>query len=165
MLKLFPRGHDVCSQEVADLANSTQTRQTQLITLLSHIFPIEPVPTAPRGVSPDLLFSILGIALPNSTFSSSYSDDLVSSALGYAAQVTQLLAAYLAVPMAYPITCRGSRSYLQDEISMMKGSRAFPLFAKGVERYRFDYAVFLLNKNIEQVGPPRADSPPKGLQC
>ncbi|KWU45975.1 hypothetical protein RHOSPDRAFT_32454 [Rhodotorula sp. JG-1b] len=142
---------DGVSQEVADLANSTQTRQTQLITLLSHIFPIEPVPTAPRGVSPDLLFSILGIALPNSTFPSSYSDDLVSSALGYAAQVTQLLAAYLAVPMAYPITCRGSRSYLRDEISMMKGSRAFPLFAKGVDRYRFDYAVFLLNKNIEQL--------------
>ncbi|KAG0657973.1 hypothetical protein C6P46_006145 [Rhodotorula mucilaginosa] len=141
---------DGVSQEVADLAHSTQTRQTQLITLLSHIFPIEPVPTAPRGVSPDLLFSILGIALPNSTFPSSYSDDLASSALGYAAQVTQLLAAYLAVPVAYPITCRGSRSYLRDEISMMKGSRAFPLFAKGVDRYRFDYAVFLLNKNIEQ---------------
>jgi hypothetical protein len=151
----------VCSQEVADLAHSTQTRQTQLITLLSHIFPIEPVPTAPRGVSPDLLFSILGIALPNSTFPSSYSDDLASSALGYAAQVTQLLAAYLAVPVAYPITCRGSRSYLRDEISMMKGSRAFPLFAKGVDRYRFDYAVFLLNKNIEQVGPPASQTRPR----
>ena len=134
---------------------------TQLITLLSHIFPIEPVPTAPRGVSPDLLFSILGIALPNSTFPSSYSDDLASSALGYAAQVTQLLAAYLAVPVAYPITCRGSRSYLRDEISMMKGSRAFPLFAKGVDRYRFDYAVFLLNKNIEQVGPPASQTRPR----
>lgn len=27
----------------------------------------------------------------------------------------------------------------------------FPLFAKGVERYRYEYAVFLLNKNIEMV--------------
>ncbi|GAA5881701.1 hypothetical protein JCM3774_005341 [Rhodotorula dairenensis] len=142
---------DAMDQEVADLAQSIQTRQTQLITLLSHIFPIEPVPTAPRGVSPDLLFSILRIALPNSTFPSAYSDDLASSALGYAAQVTQLLAAYLAVPVAYPITCRGSRSYLRDEISVMNGSRAFPLFAKGVDRYRFDYAVFLLNKDIEQL--------------
>lgn len=139
------------SQDVADLAQSIQTRRTQLITLLSHIFPIEPVSTAPKGVAPDLLFSVLGIALPNSTFPSSYSDDLASSALGYAAQVTQLLAAYLAVPVAYPITCRGSRSYLRDEISVMNGSRAFPLFARGVDRYRFDYAVFLLNKNIEQV--------------
>lgn len=28
----------------------------------------------------------------------------------------------------------------------------FPLYAKGVERYRYEYAVFLLNKNIEMVG-------------
>ena len=27
----------------------------------------------------------------------------------------------------------------------------FPLYAKGVERYRYEYAVFLLNKNIEMV--------------
>jgi len=27
----------------------------------------------------------------------------------------------------------------------------FPLYPKGVERFRFDYAVFLLNKDIEQV--------------
>lgn len=34
---------------------------------------------------------------------------------------------------------------------MMKGPRAFPLYGKGVDQYRFDYGVFLLNKNIEQV--------------
>ena len=28
---------------------------------------------------------------------------------------------------------------------------SFPLYAKGVEKYRYDYAVFLLNKNIELV--------------
>lgn len=65
--------------------------------------------------------------------------------------MTQLLAAYLSVPLCYPIQCRGSRSVIVDEISMMKGPRAFPLWGKGVDRYRFDYAVFLLNKNIEQV--------------
>ncbi|GES94096.1 UV radiation resistance protein [Rhizophagus clarus] len=27
----------------------------------------------------------------------------------------------------------------------------FPLYAKGTDRYRFEYAVFLLNKNIEQL--------------
>lgn len=135
-----------------DLAQSARVRRTQLITLLSHIFPIEPVTSPPKGLSPDVLFSILGIPLPNSTFPSSYSDDNVSTALGYAAQVTQLVAAYLAVPLCYSITCRGSRSYVRDEISMMKGSRAFPLFGRGVDRYRFDYGVFLLNKNIERVG-------------
>lgn len=38
-----------------------------------------------------------------------------------------------------------------DLISVMRGPRAFPLYGKGVDRYRFDYGVFLLNKNIEQV--------------
>jgi hypothetical protein len=27
----------------------------------------------------------------------------------------------------------------------------FPLFSKGVDTYRFEYAVFLLNKDIEMV--------------
>jgi UV radiation resistance-associated gene protein len=27
----------------------------------------------------------------------------------------------------------------------------FPLYAKGVDTYRFEYGVFLLNKNIELV--------------
>jgi hypothetical protein len=29
----------------------------------------------------------------------------------------------------------------------------FPLYASGGDQHRFDYAVFLLNKDIEQVGP------------
>ena len=28
----------------------------------------------------------------------------------------------------------------------------FPLFSKGVDTYRFEYGVFLLNKDIELVG-------------
>ena len=28
----------------------------------------------------------------------------------------------------------------------------FPLFSKGVDTYRFEYGVFLLNKDIEMVG-------------
>lgn len=27
----------------------------------------------------------------------------------------------------------------------------FPLYGKGVDKYRFEFGVFLLNKNIEQV--------------
>jgi len=36
----------------------------------------------------------------------------------------------------------------------MIGSRdpaSFPLYVKGVDTYRFEYGVFLLNKNIEMV--------------
>jgi hypothetical protein len=31
------------------------------------------------------------------------------------------------------------------------GSTKFPLYARGVDRTRFEYGVFLLNKNIEQL--------------
>ncbi|GEM10415.1 uvradiation resistance protein [Rhodotorula toruloides] len=143
---------DDTARALDKLNESAQIRRTQLITLLSYIFPIEPVESAPtKHTQPDFLFSIVDLPLPNSSFPSSYSDDLLSSALGYAAQVTQLLAAYLGVPLCYPIQCRGSRSVVFDEISMMKGPRAFPLYGKGVDQYRFDYGVFLLNKNIEQA--------------
>lgn len=33
---------------------------------------------------------------------------------------------------------------------MLPGS--FPLFSKGVDTYRFEYGMFLLNKDIEMVG-------------
>lgn len=36
-------------------------------------------------------------------------------------------------------------------MSLIHSGGSFPLYAKGVEKYRYDYAVFLLNKNIELV--------------
>ncbi|GAA5894090.1 hypothetical protein JCM6882_007981 [Rhodosporidiobolus microsporus] len=144
---------DGSDRALAKLASSARTRRTQLITLLSSIFPIEPVlPTDSSPSPPPLLFTICALPLPNSSFSPPYNDDdLLSSALGYAAQLTQMLAAYLGVPLCYPVKCCGSRSTVTDGISMMKGPRAFPLYGKGVDGYRFDYGVFLLNKNIEQL--------------
>jgi hypothetical protein len=139
----------------ATIRLSSRDRRTRLITLLSLIFPIdpyEPPSTPPSSTPPALLFSILSLPLPNSTYPpSALSSETLSSALGYTAQVVSTLAAYLSVPLHYPIKCLGSRSAVVDLISMMRGPRAFPLYPKGVDRYRFDYAVFLLNKNIEQV--------------
>ncbi|KDE09491.1 hypothetical protein MVLG_00391 [Microbotryum lychnidis-dioicae p1A1 Lamole] len=131
----------------AKIRRAIEARREQLITLLTHMFPIEPVAT--DGSS--LLFSILSIPLPNSTYPPTSSDDHLSSALGYAAQVVSALAAYIGVPLHYPIKCLGSRSAVIDPISMMRGPRAFPLYGKGVDKYRFDYGVFLLNKDIEQL--------------
>ena len=93
----------------------------------------------------------------------------IATALGFVAQVVQLMAAYLGEVLVYPITCIGSRSLIRDGISAMVGprmcvmtsllasvklssqKRRFPLFSKGVDTYRFEYGVFLLNKNIEMV--------------
>lgn len=143
-----------CSATRQETEHQANARRRQIITLLSQVFPVDAVDSPPSSL-PDsakhLLFSVLDLPLPNSTYPPSMNDDVLSSALGYVAQVVQLLSTYLGVPLHYPIKCLGSRSAVVDLISMMRGPRAFPLYGKGVDRYRFDYGVFLLNKNIEQV--------------
>lgn len=36
-------------------------------------------------------------------------------------------------------------------VLILTSAARFPLFSKGVDTYRFEYAVFLLNKDIELV--------------
>ncbi|TFK88527.1 hypothetical protein K466DRAFT_546944 [Polyporus arcularius HHB13444] len=131
--------------------------RSNLISIVSFIYPIELVSP------PDLLFSILGVPLPIPVAATdpappltlpNYKDvteDSVATALGYSAQVIQLLSAYMGHRLVYPVTCVGSRSMIKDGISAMVGPRNFPLFSKGVDTYRFEYGVFLLNKDIEML--------------
>lgn len=135
-----------------EVQHSLRRRRASLISSLSSIYPIEPVPST----SDSLLFSINSLPLPNSLFIYPKVDSSGhSTALGWTAALTSLMANYLAVPLHYPITVVGSRSFVEDPVSMIRGPRAFPLYAKGVDRYRFDYGVFLLNKDIEQVRSTR----------
>ncbi|KAG5642508.1 hypothetical protein DXG03_002705 [Asterophora parasitica] len=129
--------------------------RTTLLTILSSIYPIELLSP------PDLLYTILDVPLPIPLSSSDpappltlpshkdVNEDAIATSLGYAAQVVQLLAAYLGKALVYPVTCIGSRSLIRDNISAMVGPRMFPLYSKGVDTYRFEYGVFLLNKDIE----------------
>ncbi|KAI0719109.1 UV radiation resistance protein and autophagy-related subunit 14-domain-containing protein [Cerioporus squamosus] len=131
--------------------------RSNLISIVSFIYPIELVSP------PDLLFSVLGVPLPIPVAATdpappltlpNYKDvteDSVATALGYSAQVVQLLSAYMGHRLVYPVTCVGSRSMIKDGISAMVGPRNFPLFSKGVDTYRFEYGVFLLNKDIEML--------------
>ncbi|KAJ6569615.1 hypothetical protein B0H19DRAFT_700690 [Mycena capillaripes] len=157
-LSLIEENEDEASTARAELAflrsRFTPTRTT-LISTLSTIFPIELLSP------PDLLYTILDVPLPIPLSASDpapplslpahkdVTEDAVATALGYVAQVVQLLAAYLGKGLVYPITCIGSRSMIRDGISAMVGPRMFPLFSKGVDTYRFEYGVFLLNKDIE----------------
>lgn len=50
-------------------------------------------------------------------------EDSVATALGYAALVVQMTAAYLCQRLMYPITYVGSRSLVKDPISAMVGPR------------------------------------------
>ena len=109
---------------------------------LLSIFPIEPT-THP------LIFTICGLSLPNSSFEDA-DEDIISAALGHVARLVEMLQYYLSIPLPYPVSPYGSRALIQDQISILQDNqRVFPLYMKGTVRFRFDYGVFLLNKNIE----------------
>uniref|UniRef100_A0A7S1HQQ4 UV radiation resistance associated protein n=2 Tax=Eukaryota TaxID=2759 RepID=A0A7S1HQQ4_9EUKA len=77
----------------------------------------------------------------------------LAAALGYVAHIVQLLATYFDIPLRYPVKSNNSRSYVEESTS--KNSK-FPLYIDHRtyverERTRFAYAVFLLNKDIEQI--------------
>ncbi|KAH8813109.1 UV radiation resistance protein-like protein [Xylogone sp. PMI_703] len=114
---------------------------------LTQIFRIDPTPHTP------LLFTICGLPLPNTSFNDNDIDeDVISAALGYVARLVDMLQYYLSVPIPYPVYSFGSRSTIRDPISTLADNqRLFPLYMKGAIRFRFDYAVFLLNKNIEAL--------------
>ena len=103
--------------------------RTSLLSTLSTIFPIE------LYSPPDLLFTILDVPLPIPLTPNDpappwtlpnhkeVTEEAIATALGYAAQVLQILAAYLGKLLVYPVTCIGSRSLIRDGISSMVGPR------------------------------------------
>ncbi|KAJ0418439.1 UV radiation resistance protein and autophagy-related subunit 14-domain-containing protein [Aspergillus carlsbadensis] len=108
---------------------------------LNEIYPIEPIADKP------LAFTITGLALPNSKFTD-VDRDAVAAALGYTAHLVYLLSFYLSIPVPYPITPYSSSSLIQDPVSSSLPQRTYPLYPVNVQ-YRFEYGVFLLNKDIE----------------
>ncbi|CAA0818652.1 Unknown protein [Striga hermonthica] len=90
-----------------------------------------------------------------------------STALGYVAHAVTLIASYLQVPLRYPLRLGGSRTYIRDYTPSIEPSASnttldsltltstkpveFPLFIEGQDSTRAVYAVFLLNKDLEQL--------------
>jgi hypothetical protein len=110
---------------------------------LLTIYPIEPIPDKP------LAFTIAGLALPNSSFED-IDREVVAAALGHTAHLVYLLSFYLSAALPYPVNANGSTSFIQDPISASLPARTYPLYPVSVQ-YRFEYAVFLLNKDIEYI--------------
>ena len=124
--------------------SSIHGQRRRICEELSTIFPID-------TTDHPLLFTICGLPLPNTSYED-MDEDTVSAALGYVARVVDMLQYYLAIPLPYPIEPFGSRSVIHDPISILADSqREFPLYMRGTVRFRFDYGVFLLNKNIERL--------------
>ncbi|KAF2818611.1 hypothetical protein CC86DRAFT_375661 [Ophiobolus disseminans] len=113
---------------------------------LLGLYPIEPMP------GKAFAFTIRGLLLPNSEFDD-VKEDVTAAALSYVAQVVTQLSPYLSVTLPYPISLHGSTSTIEDPLAVghsnQNNPRIYPLYMKGMVRYRFEYGVFLLNKNIE----------------
>ncbi|KAJ5120346.1 uncharacterized protein N7515_009734 [Penicillium bovifimosum] len=130
-------------QLLAQNEEDTKGQLRRIAEDLLTIYPIEPIPDKP------LAFTIAGLALPNSTFED-IDREVVAAALGHTAHLVYLLSFYLSVPLPYPINANGSTSFIQDPISANLPQRTYPLYPVSVQ-YRFEYGVFLLNKDIEYI--------------
>ncbi|KAG0471832.1 hypothetical protein HPP92_016378 [Vanilla planifolia] len=87
--------------------------------------------------------------------------------LGYVAHAVTLIASYMYVPLRYPLRLGGSHSYIQDYAPSVEAGSSdsvvsplvrtspkpteFPLFIEGQDSTRAAYAIFLLNKDLEQL--------------
>ena len=112
-----------------DLRRRLTPTRTALLLALSTIFPIELLSP------PDLLFTILDVPLPIPMAANEpappltmpthkdITEDVVATALGYVAELLQLVAAYLGQRLVYPVVYIGSRSLIKDDISAMTGPR------------------------------------------
>ncbi|KAI4823078.1 hypothetical protein E4T44_10204 [Aureobasidium sp. EXF-8845] len=146
---------DLSTQHTSVKASITQQRR-RIAHDLSKIYPIAPVPDQ------SLAFTIRGMNLPNSEALDTATPESLAAALGHVSHVIQLLSLYLGAVLPYPCRPRSSTSTILDPISILNtpsttsrgvsdetAARTFPLFSKGAVRFRFEYGVFLLNKDIE----------------
>lgn len=128
-------------------------------------------PSKPLHLSSLTILGLQLTMLPIKTmgyFSDKKEIRMFASALGYVAHVVSLISSYLYVPLRYPLRFKGSRSYIYDHTSIVEnvtsdlmGSAAslstsskpvdFPLFLDDQDTTRAAYAIFLLNKDLEQL--------------
>ena len=140
---------------VRDIQNAIHETQTQLRKTLDEttaqvrrvcedlefIYPLEP------SKNRALHFSIRHLYLPNSAFDDTNRDE-IAAALGFTSTLTKMLSLYLSTPLPYPISSNSSTSTIEDLISVAITQRTFPLYPTNAS-YKFEYGVFLLNKDIE----------------
>jgi hypothetical protein len=131
------------------LSLKLRLRRRKMVEQLLTVYPLHVVPANRRPPTDDLsveAFMIRGIRIPNSHLYQY--EEQAATAFSYVAHLTLLLASLYSVTLRYRLVHRSSRSYVWDDA--VSGSQ-FPLFWKGVERDRFETAVALLNKDIEQL--------------
>lgn len=93
---------------------------------------------------------INGLRLPSSGDYGGCDEEQIATALGYVCHIVFMISKWLNIPLRFPVTPMCSRSLIRDEIGQPRAPK-FPLYSKGAERQRFEYGVYLLNRDIEQL--------------
>ncbi|KAK3776834.1 hypothetical protein RRG08_024610 [Elysia crispata] len=98
-------------------------------------------------------FYICKVKLPNAENYQGQDETRLAVALGFTCHLVQMVSHFMDMPLRYPMVHRGSRSIIIDHIhsKLPEKDREFPLYGKGKEKFQYNYAVFLLNKNISQL--------------
>lgn len=122
-----------------------------------------------REIYPIQNNSICGLNLPTQmTLFTTQSKENMAAVLGIVGHFVMLIAWYLQVPLRYKITLGSSRTIISDPITTSTSLAASVVASGGTlsrnldlsgniyplypgERERFEYGVFLLNKNIQQI--------------
>ena len=131
---------------LASTREAITAQHKRIVGSLMEIYPIMLDPSSAET----LAFTICGMHLPSVNYND-FDDATVSAALGYVAHVIYLLSFYIGVSLLYPVQPMGSRSFVRDDISQIQGPRTFPLWMRGTAYFRFQYGVFLINKNVQQL--------------
>ncbi|KAI5807003.1 UV radiation resistance protein and autophagy-related subunit 14-domain-containing protein [Geopyxis carbonaria] len=138
---------DRSKASLASTREATAAQRQRIVAELMSIYPIVSLPGAAHG----LAFTIRGLHLPSSNHEDAGNPHETSAALGHVSHILTLLSYYLGTPLRYPLRTIGSTSWVLDPISVIQGPRAFPLYVRGAVYYRFEYALFLVNKDLEQL--------------
>jgi len=121
-------------------------RRRQLFEEMAGIFPIVQVK--------EDVYSINNVILPNSDSFSGCDDSQLSVALGHVCHLVQMISIVMQVPNRYPVSVWSSHSSIVDQVNQRDAAdthKRFPLYPKGKDRLYFEYAVYLLNKDIAQL--------------
>lgn len=145
------------------LNKQLSARRIEVLSELAYIFPITPY-TPPSGVKLSTKaqkslntyknFMICSIHLPDAESLVPKEDAKYAVAMGYVSQMLHMVSYFLVIPLRYPLLLHGSQSSAVDNIldKIQDRDRIFPLYVKSnKERFLFDYAVYLLNKDIAQI--------------